>query len=70
MSEVEMMIELAYLYGAYNKEIEELEEFDDFAEKIKEHVAKLPAWFERYDEASPLEILHNYFFEEILGKDR
>lgn len=70
MSEVDTMIELAYLYGVHNKEIEEVEEFDDFTDKIKEHAANLPEWFERHDEVSPLEVLHNYFFEEVLGKSK
>ena len=69
MSELEVMIELAYLYGVHNNELE-TEEFDDFVDVIKNHAANLPVWFTSDKETSPLQVLHNYFFKEILGGDK
>lgn len=67
MSELEVMIELTYLYGVHNNELE-TEDFDDFVDVIKNHAANLPIWFARYSDTSPLQVLHDYFFEEVLGK--
>lgn len=68
MSELEIMLELAYLYGVHNKDIQEVEEIEDFVEKVKEQAAYLPIWFARYNDTSPLEVLHDYFKVEILGQ--
>lgn len=69
MNKTEVMIELAYMYGLHDKGEEETEEFDTFMKTLEEHANNIiEVWFVADENTSPLQLVHDYFNKEILGK--
>lgn len=65
MNKQEVMCELAFMYGNQGTVMD----FEDMMDELHLHAENIvKVWFQKYLNVSPLQVVHDYFDKEILGK--